>query len=158
MPAVNEPCMLPAVHHATLLKHISSRSARHAGRTRGKVIADHQPPSRMIKFAQNAPGIRGFLYRCWPNALKQEFYPHCGACSHRQAAYMAGRHGTIMSKPVLVMHRCAHKCVTACFSAACKQSKSGLFVLFASAGQVCNALEAPALIPYAMHASSTCKM
>ena len=55
-----------------------------AGKTRGKCIADHQPPNKMINMAKAARGLRGFLLRHWPNAMTQRFYPHCERCSGLQ--------------------------------------------------------------------------
>lgn len=47
------------------------------------MIADHQPPNRIVQDAQKARGVRGWYLRL--HSTTQRFFPQCHLCSKLQA-------------------------------------------------------------------------
>jgi hypothetical protein len=63
------------------------------------MIADHQPPNKIVRDIKASRGIRGWFLRLYPTA--QKYYPQCLRCSQRQAGALIGQH----PQTVLVMHQ-----------------------------------------------------
>eukprot|EP00250_Pteridium_aquilinum_P018600 c24132_g4_i1 orf=283-1083(-) len=62
----------------------------HCGRRSGKSIADHIPPSMIIKALQQQQRNQGFwagLFKV-PKNTAQRFYPQCESCMKRQSAFL----------------------------------------------------------------------